>query len=232
MGLLDSFGVSFDVSKIVGALWFYVGLFFIVLIIGLIVGGLFVFMRRKKQTKELNKIGWWEEVNGRLIPTRMDEVEEIVIPGTLLRIFYNRKKDLYIPRFAKAIDKGLYYVALTPTKQMVNFTLPGISEDLKRAKLDYDHTDMLWASENIREFVKRNYKDKAQKWWVAYQQVITTAIYILVLTFSFVIIIYFMRGIIQDISKVADNLAQAVANSKSSGIVPAIIGLKWYKEKH
>lgn len=155
----------------------------------------------------------------------MDEAEEIIIPGTILRVFYVRKKDLWLPRFNKGITKDLFYVAMAPNRRMVNFTLESLKDGLKEAKLELDHTDMLWAAENTREFIKRNYKDKSIKWWVAYQGVITTAIHILIMTFSFIIIIYFLRGIVTDIGGVASTLSQTLETSCQrafdSGVVPA-----------
>ena len=80
-------------------------------------------------------------------------------------------------------------------------------------------------AENTREFIKRNYKDKAVKWWQAYQGVITTAAYILIMTFSLILIIYFLRGIVKDLGIVADRVAAAAEttcrNSMTSGVTPA-----------
>ncbi|KKM00317.1 hypothetical protein LCGC14_1805590 [marine sediment metagenome] len=158
-------------------------------------------------------------------PSRTDEVEEIILPGTILRLFYCKKRDLWLPRFSRGINKDLFFVGLTPTQQMVNFTIKGISEDLKTADLDYDHTDMIWAAENTREFVKRNYKDKSVKWWQLYQGVLTTAAYILIMTFSLVIIIYFMRGIVEDmgglLGRIGGILEESCARTVTSGVTPA-----------
>lgn len=226
MAVTDFLG-GFDFSLIVSKIYFFVGLFFIILVVGGFFGTLIILRGRNKRRGMMKKIGWWEEVAGteRLEPTTMDEVEEVVIPGTTLRVFYCKKKDLWLPRFTKGITKDLYYVLFTPTRQMVNFTLKSLTKDLKEAKLDYDHTDMLWAAENTREFIKRNYRDKSIKWWQAYQGVITTAIYIMVMTFSLVIIIYFMRGIAQDFQETARIISKAVEtsckNAATSGIIQA-----------
>ncbi len=226
MGVSDftsSFGFgAFDMSAILNKIYFFAGIFLFALIVGGLVIAFFVLKKREKGKEEKAKIGWWEEINGRMEPTHMDKVEELIIPGTTLRIFYSKEKNLYLPRFTRGISKKLYYVLMTPTRQMVNFTLQSLTENLKQAKLDYDHTDMLWAAENSREYIKRNYKDKAVKWWVAYQGVITTAAYIILLTFSMVLIIYFLRGIIEDIGEVAAQLTEALKQSCSnqgSGIV-------------
>jgi len=82
---------------------------------------------------------------------------------------------------------------------------------------------MLWAAENTREFIKRNYKDKSIKWWQAYQGAITTAIYIVILTFSFVVIIYMMRGIVKDLGVVSGTIAEAVKTSCSNAFDSGVV---------
>lgn len=229
MELGDIFGAfgGFDISFIIDKLYFYAGIFLLFVVIGGIIMSALIIRSRKSKSKEVKKIGWWEEVSGtdRIEPSRMDEVEEVVIPGTTLRVFYCKKRDMWLPRFSRGVSKDLFYVLLTPTQQMVNFTLKTLTSDLKQSKLDYDHTDALWAAENTREYIKRNYKDKSVKWWQAYQGVITTAAFILIMTFSLILIIYFLRGIVQDIGIVADSLRQTVElatkNTATSGVIAA-----------
>ena len=224
--IFSSFGLGkLNIGLIVDKIYFFAGIFFLCLIVGAIIAGFIYYRFKKKEIKDIKKIGWWEETSAGLVPTHMEDVEEIVIPGTQLRVFYDEKKDLWLPRFTRGITKDLFYVAMTPNRQMINFSLKSIGDTLKEANLDYDHTDMLFAAENMREFIKKNFKDKSIKWWQAYQGVITTAIYILIMTFSLGIIIYMMRGIVKDIGSVADTLKlalqQSCANAFNSGVVPA-----------
>jgi len=183
-------------------------LIFVVIFVAAIMFFLLKYKGKQKQGN-LKEIHWWEEINGKLTPTRIDMAEELTIPGTNLKLLHVKKSNTWLPRFTRGISPTVYYVAITAHKEIVNFTLKSLDEDMMQAGLDYDHTDMRWAAENLREFVKRNYKDKAVKWWQAYAGVITTAAYILVMTFSFVIIIYFMRGIVSDIGVVSNNIAEA-----------------------
>lgn len=209
----------------------------IIFIVGIAAAIVFFLMKKAKDKKDpVKKIGWWEEVQGKLVPTAMDNAKEITIPGTRLRVFYIKSKDMWLPRFTRGITKDLFYVAITPKRELVNFTLKSISADMKEAGLDYDHTDMIWASENLREFIKRNYRDKSTPWWKAYQGVITTAIYIILLTFSFVVILYFMRQIIGDMSSILGGIERLLkemeaCNPKGSGITPAFIPLLLSKFK-
>ncbi len=221
---LEDFGINFNIGDIADKL-LTIGMIILIIII---VAGLVFFlmnMKKKKKTPTI-KIGWWEDVHGDLIPTSMDNAQEIIIPGTRLRTFYIKSKDMWLPRFTKGVTKDLFYVAITPKRELVNFTLTSIGADMEKAGLKYDHTDMIWASENLREFIKRNYRDKSTPWWKAYQGVITTAIYIIILTFSFVIIIFFMRQIIGDMGGVLGGIERLLdkmesCNPRGSGIVPA-----------
>lgn len=222
--LTSGFG-SFDFSGLLDKVFSFLGIFVLLIVLGGIVMALVILRKRKKNVGNTFKIGWWYEMGDRMEPGVMDEVEEIVIPGTILRIFHNKKKDLWIPRFTRGVSKNLYYVLLTPTNQMVNFTIPSLSKTLKNANLEYDHTDMLWAAENSREYIKRNYQDKAVKWWQLYQNTIATAALIMIITFSFILIIYFMRGMIEDMGSVAATLGNAALkacqNAQTSGVMGA-----------
>ncbi len=221
-GFTDLFG-KINMSAIVDKIYFFLGIALLGIIVGVIIFGIFYTKSKKAKGKDLYKIGWWEEISNKAFPTRMDEAEEIVIPGTSLRVFYVKKRDLWLPRFTKGITKDLFYVMMTPNRRMINFTLKGLGDSLKEAGMEIDHTDMLWAAENTREFIKRNYKDKSIKWWQAYQGVITTALFILVMTFSFVIIIYMMRGIVTDISSVASTLSEALKTSCQSAMNSGVV---------
>ena len=119
----------------------------------------------------------------------------------------------------------MFFVALTKNKELVNFTLKTIDETRAKSDLSYDHTDMRWAAENLREFVKRNYKDKAVTWWKEYSHIIGIAIFIVIMTISMVTIIYFLRGAIRDIGSIASQLAKVAeqlnACSPGSGVISA-----------
>ena len=227
-GVLDTFGFadSFNVGGIAAA----IGGIFIVFFIAIILGGLFYFAYRWKKGKDTHynkEIGWWEEVNDNLVPLFVDKAQEITIPGTNLRVFYIKNKDLWLPRFTRGITKDLFYVAVTADREIINFSLKSLAKDRAEAGLNYDHTDMRWAAENTREFIKRNYRDKATPWWKEYKEVIATVALLLVITFSFVIIIFFMRGIVEDIGVVSATSNSAIEKLKlcaqpvTSGIATA-----------
>lgn len=210
VSILDSFGISsIDFKGLLGTATSAL------IIAGVVIlSAAFVYMLyRWKKGKDLGtkkEIYWWEEVGQRMVPVRIDIAEEVNVPGTHLKLFYVKKTNSWLPRFTRGISPNLFYVCITQNKEIVNFTLKSLESDMKEAGLVYDHTDMRWAAENLREFVKRNYKDKAVPWWREYQAVIATSIYILVMTFSMVIIIYFLKGIVGDIGAIGAQLSDGV----------------------
>ncbi len=227
---LGDFGLGdISVGPVIDKILMFVGLIALILIVSAI--AYFILKKKKEnQNSSVKKIGWWEEVQDKLIPVMTDEAKEIIIPGTRLRVFYIKSKDMWLPRFARGLTKDLFYVAITQKREMVNFTLKTLSSDMKEAGLEYDHTDMIWASENLREFIKRNYRDKSTPWWKEFQGVITTAIYLVLLTVSFCVILYFMRQLIGDIASLLNGVEKLLMRMESldhgsSGIAPAFASL-------
>jgi len=208
------------------------GMFFsvinvVMIVIIAVIVGLFVFMyfrwKKNKRAGVDQEIYWWEEIQGYMRLIRKDKAQEIIIPGTNLRLFYIKDKNMWLPRFANAVKQGVFFVTITKNKEIINWTPKSIDKELAKTNLSFDNTDMRWAAENLREFVKRNYKDKAEKWWKEYAGVISLAIFIVLMTISLVTIIYFMRGIVQDMGAIGSSLASAIdkinACSPGSGIV-------------
>ncbi len=221
-----SFGLGgVDTGAIVSNIYYFVGIGLLLAVLGGIIFILFYMRMRNKTSIGRCKIGWWNEVGERLEPSFQEDVQEIIIPGTILRIFYGKKRNIWLPRFSRGVSKDLFYVTKTKSGQMVNFELGNLSKNLKESKLIFDHTDMLWAAENSREFIKKNYSDKAETWWKLYQNTISVIVLLFVMTFSFVLIIYFMRGIVQDIGGVASQLSNTLERTCSaaqgSGLVNA-----------
>ncbi len=205
--------------------WMKYGLiFFGIILLGAVI--FFIINLKKKQSRgDMHEIGWWEEINDQMVPLSVEKAQEIIIPGTSLRVFYLKKKDMWLPRFTRAIKPKLFWVVITPTKELVNWTPKPIGRDMKEAGINYDHTDMRWAAENTKEFIKRNYRDKATSWWKEYQGVITGAVYIMVVTFCLAIILYLWKGLVDQMGSLASQLtAQCQSNvdqgaSAASGVI-------------
>lgn len=219
-------GLNINFSGILGTILTIAAVVAIAITVGGIVFLIFRWRSNKKNANTLSEIHWHEEINSRLVPVRIDYAEEVSIPGTSLKLFYIKDRDTWLFRFTRAVRPGVFYVAITKNKEIVNFELTTIEENMKKAGIEFDHTDMRWAAENMREFVKRNYKDKGVTWWREYKDIITLAIYILVLTISFAVIAWAMwhlLGKIGDLLSIAnDTLKQAnVCRPINSGVILA-----------
>lgn len=217
-GLIPSSGT---VMSLIRSLVIFVG----IIIIGTII--FFIINWKKKQKKgNLVEIGWWEEITENMIPLTVDKAEEIIIPGTSLRVFYIKSKDMWLPRFTRPIKPKLFWVVITPNREIVNWTPKPIGKDMKEAGLNYDHTDMRWAAENTKDWIKRNFRDKSTPWWREYKGVIAGVAYILVTTFCLGVILYLWKGLVNEMGGITAQLGkqcmqvmgQGVANN-ASGVI-------------
>lgn len=211
-------------------------LMFIVAVASIII---VVYLLKRKEKKSYdNTLYFFEEVNHNLIPTDTLKACELIVPGTSIKVFYVKSKDLYIPRGTKRMGAKKYWYAVRNNRELINFSLTNINKELKEANLDYDHTDMRYANENLKEIIKRNYKDKSTKWWKEYKDVIATVIYIFVISVGFFFLISQINktmglsdqiltkfpAIIDQFEVLLDrvaNLINVAQSSGSSGIVPA-----------
>jgi len=202
------------------------GKFILLLLLFAAVGGIFyyIYYRKKKKKKYNKKLFWFEEVNGTPIPVGDDIACELIIPGTDVKVFYIKEKDMYLPRPVKRMGKDAYWFVIKNNREVVNFSLKNINEEMKEANLDYDHTDMRYALENLKDLIKRNYRDKSQPWWREYKEIIALVILIFVLTLSMVFIISKVGTLIDKVGGLiehADQLIKVAATKSGSGIAIA-----------
>ena len=178
------------------------------------------------KNKDLNKkkIHWFEEINGHMVPIGLDIAEELTVPGTNVQVFYIKRKDMYLPRPVKAMGKDSYWFCIKSNRELVNFTMKNMNKEFSEAGLDYDHTDMRYALNNLRELIKRNYRDKATPWWQEYKEVIGLVVLIFVLSVSFFFLLSKIGGLIGQLGGVAEqigNMAKNVAVLQGSGVAAA-----------
>lgn len=198
-----------------------VGIFVLFLFVLAIVGGITLFLLYKLKEKKLynKKLHFFEEITGIMQPVEDLMATELIVPGTSIRVFYIKEKDLYMPRGTKKMGKDAYWYAILNNREIVNFVMKNLNKELREANLDYDHTDVRYAYENLREIIKRNYKDKSVKWWKEYKDVIATAIFIFVLTLSFVFIIWKLGEVVDKIGtllEVANGIIERTATLQQS----------------
>ena len=203
-----------------------IGQFILLLFLFLVVGGIFyyVYYRKKKRRTFNKKIFWFEEVHGDIIPIGEDSACELIIPGTNISVFYIKEKDMYLPRPVKRMGKDAYWFVVKNNREIVNFTMKNINEEMTEAGLDYDHTDQRYALTNLKELIKRNYKDKSQPWWKEYKDIIAVVILVFVLTLSFIFIISKVGGLIEQVGVLIDKADQLISVAQTKGGSGVVIG--------
>jgi len=203
-----------------------VGQFILLIFLFLVVGGIFyaVYYLKKKKKDYNKKIFWFEEVNGVPIPVGEDTAKELIIPETNISVFYIKEKDLYLPRPVKRMGKDAYWFMIKNNREIVNFALKNMNEEMTKANLNYDHTDQRYAWTNLKELIKRNYRDKSQPWWREFKDVIGLVVLIFVLTLSFIFIISKVGGLIDKVGVLidhADQLIKLAQTTSGSGVITA-----------
>lgn len=207
--------------------WLKAGIIIVCCLVLLGAAWLFYYHKTKKAKSNSANIQlcWWRDVNGQLKPEKAEQVIEVFIPNANLRLFHNPETETWYPRFTREIEPGRFYLALSPNKNVVNFSLKSIGQDMLEAGLDYDHTDNLWAAENVREWVKRNYIDNATPWYERFAGLITGVTYILVTTFCLAIFLWLWKGLAVEMSASAKALGdscmillQKAAEAAPSGV--------------
>ena len=214
--ILSDFNVP-NVLKGVGQFLLIVGLFILVGVIFY-----FAYYVKKKKKRYNKKLFWFEEVHGDMIPIGEDSACELIIPGTNINVFYIKTKDMYLPRPIKRMGKDAYWFAIRNNREIVNFAMKNINKEMKEANLDYDHTDMRYALTNLKELIKRNYRDKSQPWWREFKDIIGLVVLIFVLTLSFIFIISRVGALIDKVGVLiehADQLIQLAQTKAGSGVI-------------
>lgn len=196
------------------------GFFLIAFTIALIIA----YKKYQKRTYNIT-LHFFEEVNKAMIPISDFKACELTIPNTNIKVFYVKGYDLYLPRGTKPMGKKSYWYAIRNNRELINFTLKSINKDLEEAGLDFDHTDMRYAETNLRELINRSYKKKGLKWWQEYKDVITNAIYIIIVTISIMFVLWRVGILIDKLGVLIDTLNTVVKELtvlKSSGVVTAV----------
>ena len=192
----------------------------LLILIFIIGGGLasFIYFKKRKNLYD-QKLHFFEEVSGQMIPIEDLNAMELIIPGTSIKVFYVKSKDLYMPRGTKKMGKKSYWYAIRNNREIVNFIMKNLNKDMIEAGLDYDHTDMRYAYANLKEIIKRNYRDKATKWWKEYANVIAVVVFVFVLTISFWFLLGKIGGILDKIPALLDRIASLEQATATSGVI-------------
>lgn len=216
----EGIGAGFSFDKLMSGTMQFITLLGLFILVGVII---WYFYYLKRSSKAYNKkIFWFEEVNGSMVPIGEDLACELTIPNTSVNVFYIKDKDMYLPRPQKAMGKNRFWFVIKKNGEIVNFVMKNMNEEMKEANLEYDHTDMRYALTNLKDLIKRNYRDKSQPWWREFKDVIAVVVLVFVLTLSFVFIISKMGGLVDKIGVLiehADQLIQILETKSGSGVI-------------
>lgn len=186
MAFLDGLipgGIGVSGGQIVGGLSTFAKFLGIGVLLAVFIG---LWLYNKNNKKLYNKnIPIFEEVNGQFQhrPKLDDQAMELTIPGTTVRVFHLKKHNIYLPRGTIMMADGEYWYGIRKNREWVNFAIKNLNKEMKEAGLDYDHTDMIYANNQLKKLLAKSYKK--EKWWQEFRQEIAIAILILLLTFSF-----------------------------------------------
>lgn len=169
MGFLESLGVE---NNPLGGLsssgiLFWGGLIFLAFVILIVSGAIafFYYARKAKKKAFANEIPIFVSLNGKHKKVGTDYAKEIYVPDSNISLFYLKINKIYIARPTRAMGKNEYWYSISENGEWVNFDLSTNIEDNTLAKANYDHRDTRYAYVNLKEIIKKNYKDKSLVWW-------------------------------------------------------------------
>ena len=232
MGIFGSLGlgkIGESFSGVGSGILIFLSIFFVILLVG---GGVFVYYWNKSRKQVYkNKIHIFKEVRGQRIPVEDDTAREIFVPDTNISLFLLKKKGIYLARPTKSMGIDAYWYLILPNGEWVNFDLlADESGDETKAGINYDHRDTRYAYLNLKEIIKRNWKDKSTKWWKEYSPLIT----FVVVSFIFLVGCWFLLSqignLIEDLGPISERMvtiAESLERSVqiqqniNSGLVPS-----------
>lgn len=177
MGFLDSVGVkdSFLGNINWAGLGSWAAIIFILIAVVIVVGiGVFLYYSKKlKKAHFKNEIPLFANINGKHSRVGIDQAKEVFIPDSNISLFFLKNKKIYIARPTRAMGKNEYWYSISENGEWINFDLSTDPGEDTLAKANYDHRDTRYAYVNLKDIIKRNYKDKAIQWWKEYSHLIT-----------------------------------------------------------
>ena len=236
MGILESLGVKeglFDFFYSEGfILW--VGIIFLGFVILLVVGGttfLYYFKKAKKKAFK-SQIPIFKTVNGKPKRIGLDWAKELFVPDSNISLFYLKNYKIYLARPTRAMGSDEYWYSISENGEWVNFDMSFDPKENTMAETNYDHRDTRYAYVNMKDIIKRNYKDKSLVWWK--DPVIMNIISFVIMSIVFVGACWFLiakigslihevTNLISELGPISENIARAVqgAQNINSGVIPA-----------
>jgi hypothetical protein len=228
MGFLSSVGVEGDFTGGISGqgMLFWGGIVFLAFVILIIAGAIafFYYARKAKKTAFKNEIPIFVSLNGKHKKVGTDWAKEIYVPDSNISLFYLKINKIYIARPTRAMSKNEYWYSISENGEWVNFDLSTNPKDNTLAKANYDHRDTRYAYVNLKEIIKKNYKDKSLVWWK--DPVIMNIISFVIMSVIFVGACWFliskmghligqMGPFLDRMDIIADKLSGAVQNAQN-----------------
>ncbi|MCK4415733.1 MAG: hypothetical protein KAU84_01135, partial [Thermoplasmatales archaeon] len=161
MGFLKDLGVNVgDGSGLQGAgttIGIILLIFFVIVFAGIIT--FFYYSKKIKKQQFKYKIHIFKDVAGELQPIDYDTAKEVFVPDTNVGLYYLAKRKIYIARPTRTMGKDAFWYKILANGEWVNFDLAGVKGDKTLSKANYDHRDTRYAYINLKEIIKRNYRD-------------------------------------------------------------------------
>lgn len=225
MGVLENIGVPegffgnfFSGQSLL--MWF--GIIFLCFVILVFVGGITFFftMRKSKRISFKNQIPIFMNINGKHTRIGIDQAKELFIPDSNISLFFLKSHKTYLARPTRAMGKNEYWYSISENGEWVNFNLSENPEDNTLADTNYDHRDTRYAYVNLKEIIKKNYKDKAIVWWK--DPVVMNIIAFVIMSIIFVGAIWFlmikMGHLISEVSGLISKLEPLVKTATSAEV--------------
>lgn len=217
-----------------GGLFFWLGILFLAFVILVFAGAVtfFYYYRKIKKLAYKNQIPIFVSINGKKYRVGLDQAKELFIPDTNVSLFFLKSHKIYLARPTRAMGKNEFWYCISENGEWVNFDLSDDPEYDTLATANYDHRDTRYAYINLKEIIKKNYKDKSLVWWK--DPVIMNIISYIIMCIIFVGCCWFliakmgkligqMGPFLDKMDLIADKLAGAVKNAQNinSGAISA-----------
>ena len=199
MGILGDLGVEGGASTFTGGisgrgLLFWGGIIFLAFVI-LIVAGVIAFFYYSSKSKKRafkNQVPIFTTLKGQHCRIGLDWAKEIYVPDSNISLFYLKKHKIYLARPTRAMGENEYWYSISENGEWVNFDMSVNPEDNTLALANYDHRDTRYAYVNLKEIIKKNYKDKTLVWWK--DPVIMNIISFVIMSMIFIGFVWFVTA--------------------------------------
>ena len=236
MGLLESLGVKegffdFFYSE---SFVLYFGIIILAVLILIFVGGVsfFYYFKKAKKKAFINQIPIFQSIGGKPKRVALDWAKEMFVPDSNISLYFLKNYKIYLARPTRAMGTNEYWYLIAENGEWVNFDLSVDPKDNTLAKTNYDHRDTRYAYVNMKDIIKRNYKDKNLVWWK--DPVIMNIITFMIMSLIFAGLTWFLiakmgslinevAGLISALEPIAEGMGRAVESAQNinSGVIPA-----------